>query len=312
MPTMRRRSRCFCLLVTLVLGCDTSNSTATQRIVKPPPRPVEEQAKPGPPGTYNLRGTPITGRTRRQESSFDIDAAQLTAKAGAFTFTGTMTLHGETAEELEVHVVEEGLICSGRLSHVLDKTTTTTRMNLADGTVDTETEKEFGELHGRVEVIDFANGRWKRKLVGAAPSAELARDLEGAPIEDASYPAAAKLGESWTVTGPDLRRWLGSEFTATTGQITSTLAEVEVLPAETIVTIRSAGEFGGTMREEGGDMAFTMKLQVTERRSLERAVEIDGSGQGTLEISGSYVEDGMPVSLSMAGPITIKFKGAVL
>ena len=139
-------------------------------------------------------------------------------------------------------------------------------------------------------MIDFADGRWKRKLVGAAPSAELARDLEGAPIEDASYPAAAKV----------------------TGQITSTLAEVEVLPAETIVTIRSAGEFGGTMREEGGDMAFTMKLQVTERRSLERAVEIDGSGQGTLEISGSYVEDGMSVALSMAGPITIKVKGAVL
>jgi len=243
--------------------------------------------------------------------SFELEAAQLTAKAGPYTFTGTMTLSGQTTDELEIHVVEEGLIRSGRLSHVLDKTTSTMRMNLPDGTVETETEEEFGELHGRTEIIDFTAGRWTRKLVGASPSAELAGDLEEAPIEDASYPAAIKLGESWMVTGPELRRWLGSGFTATTGQIMSTLTKVEAFPAETIVTIESAGEFGGTMRDENGDLAFTMKLKVTERRSLERALEIEGSGQGTLEISGAYVEDRLPTSLSMAGPITIKTKGAL-
>lgn len=311
MPINRRRSHCFCLLATLALACDTSNSTTTQRLIKPPPRPPERQAKRGPPGTYNLRGTPLQGRTRRVESSFDLDAVQLTAKAGPYTFTGTMTLRGQSTEELEIHVVEEGLIRAGRLSHVLDKTTSAMRMNLPDGTVETETEEELGELHGRVEVIEFAAGRWTRKLVGAAPSAELAGDLEEAPIDDASYPAAAKLGESWTVTGPELRRWLGHGFTATTGQITCTLRDVEVLPAETIATIESVGEFGGTMRDAGGDMAFTMKLKGIERRSLERALEIEGSGQGTLEISGAYVEDGLPTSLSMTGPITIKTKGAL-
>lgn len=82
MPIHRRRSHCFCLFAILALACDTPPSTATKPLVKPPPRPVEQQAKRGPPGTYNLRGTPMTGRTRRAESSFALDAAQLTAKAG--------------------------------------------------------------------------------------------------------------------------------------------------------------------------------------------------------------------------------------
>ena len=310
MPTKQRRSHCFFLFTTLVLACDTSSSVAT----RPLPRPPITASEPArlPAGTYNLRGTPMKGRTRHLEVNFDVEAAQLTIKAGPLTFTGTMGIHVQNTDELEILVVSGGLIHHGRLSHLLDKTATTMRMNMPDGTVETENEEEFGELHGRTELITLTAGRWTRKLIGAAPSAELAGELEAAPIDDAGYPAAIKIGETWTLTGPALRRWMGSGVTATRGQIKNTLVAVEVLAAETIAVIESAGEVGGKMRDEDDrEMDFTMRVEGTERRSLERAMEIEAVGQGSIEFSQAYVEDGLPMSLSIAGPVTIRVKGTL-
>ncbi len=310
MPTNRRRSHCFCLFATLALACDTSSSVSTQRIVKPPP--VASEPAKLPAGTYNLRGTPMQGRTRHIEINFDVEAAQLTAKAGPITLTGTMGMHVQNTDELEILDVDGGLVRYGRLSHLLDKTAITTRMNMPDGTVEAETEEDLGELHGRTELIEFTAGRWTRKLVGAAPSAELAAELQDAPIDDAIYPAAAKVGETWTLTGPALQRWMGSGMTATRGHFKSTLVSVEVLPTETIAVITSAGEVGGKMRDEDDrEFDFTMRIETTERRSLERAMEIEASGKGSIEFSQTYVEDGLPVSLSVAGPLTLRVKGAL-
>lgn len=310
MPTKRRRSHCFCLFSLLTLACDPSNSAATRRSVRPPPSP--EIAAELPSGTYNLRGSPMKGRTRRTTATTDVGPVQLNVKVGPITLTGTMELHMQGIDELEILAVRGGLIESGRLTHVLDKSTTTSRMNMPDGTVAQEKEEEFGELHGRTELITFTAGGWTRKLVGAPPSAELARDLEDAPIDDAAYPATAKVGESWTLTGPALRRWLGSSFTATRGKITSTLVAVEPQPTETIAIIESVGEIGGKLRAEGEeDMDYVMRLQATERRSLERALDVESSVHGTIEFSQTYMEDGQPVSLSMTGPITTHIKGAL-
>jgi hypothetical protein len=167
MPTQRRRSHCFCLFITLALACDTSSSVSAQRIVKPPP--VASEPAKLPAGTYNIRGTPTTGRTRHLEAEFKVEAAQLSLKAGPLTITGTMELHGQSTDELEILDVRGGLVHHGRLSHLLDKTATTMRMNMPDGTVETQSEDEFGELHGRTELITLTAGGWTRKLVGARP-----------------------------------------------------------------------------------------------------------------------------------------------
>lgn len=310
MPTKRRRSHCFFLFTILTLACDTSSSDVTRRLARPPPSP--NVAVRLPVGTYNLRGSPMQGRTRHMTTTIDIDAAQLSVKVGPITVTGTMGMHVQNTDELEILAVRGGWVESGRLTHVLDKTTTTSQMNMPDGTVEQKNEEEFGELHGRTELITLTAGGWTRKLVGAPPSAELAGDLEDAPIDDAAYPAAIKVGESWTLTGPELRHWLGSSFTATRGQLKSTLVAVEVLPAETIAIIESVGELSGKIRDEGEhEMDFVMRLQGTERRSLERALEVESSAHGTVEFTQAYVEDGQPVSLSVTGPITIRVKGAL-
>jgi len=54
-----------------------------------------------------------------------------------------------------------------------------------------------------------------------------------------------------------------------------------------------------------------MTLQGRERRSIERAMEIESSLSGSIEFSGSRVEDGLTVSVTMSGPVTIRAKGAL-
>lgn len=54
-----------------------------------------------------------------------------------------------------------------------------------------------------------------------------------------------------------------------------------------------------------------MRIETTERRSRERAMEVEASGKGSIEFSQTYVEDGLPVSLSVAGPLTLRVKGAL-
>jgi len=312
MPIQRRRSCCFCLFTALALACETSSQVARERQEGPSPPTDANPVKPSQPGTFNLRGTPMSGRTRHTEVTFDIEDAQLTVKAGPITIAGTMTIRAQNIDDLEIHDVREGLIRQGRLVHVLDKSTTTTRMSVPGDEDKVETEEEFGELHGRAELIEYRAGKWTRKLVGAAPSAELARDLEDPPVDDIFYPTAAKLGESWTVTGPDLRRWMGSEFNVTRGELRNTFVAVEMLPEDTIAELEVRGEIGGTVPdEEFGELDFTMKLQGRERRSLERAMEIEGSGSGSIQFSGSYVEDGITVSFSLSGSIVVRATGAL-
>lgn len=313
MPTMRRPGHCFCLLTVLALACDTSGSPAPRRAAVQPPPPVSEPAARPEPGTYNLRGTPMTGRTRRVELNFDIPDSLLTIKLGPLTVQGTMSLHAHSIDELEIYDVSNGVVRHGRLTHVVDKTVSTTSMTIPGSEPNTETEEEFGELHGRTEVIELNGGQWTRKLVGAAPSAELAAELEAPPTDDALYPTAIKVGGSWTVPGSEIRDWMGSDFTVTTGELKSTFVAVETLQAETIAVIEGVGEIGGKVRvEDGTELDFTMTIQMTERRSLERGMEVTVFGKGTIEFSGSFLEDGQPVPLSVTGPLTMRVKGTLL
>lgn len=64
--------------------------------------------------------------------------------------------------------------------------------------------------------------------------------------------------------------------------------------------------------EDFGELAFTMTLKGREHRRLERAMEIESSLSGSIQFSGSYVENGLTVSLTMSGPLAIGAKGALL
>lgn len=238
--------------------------------------------------------------------------AQVTFKAGDLSFTGVTTLHVQSSDDLEILEAGDGQVRKGRLNHVLDKFAMSMRMTMPDGTVETESRDENGPLHGRAEAVEHTAGQWTRMLEGASATPQQARLLREPPIHDAMYPTAVKVGESWTQTGPELRRWLGGDFTSTGGEVKNTLLSVEVQQGEKIAVIESVGEIRGTMLDdESHEMEMSMGVQGTVRRSLDRAVDLEGTSQGAMKLSGEVVQEGMAVTMSVTGRYTARVTGTL-
>lgn len=197
---------------------------------------------------------------------------------------------------MEILEVADGLVRKGRLNHVLDKSTNT--MN--------------GALHGRVEAIEFSGGQWSRTLEGAAATPEQARLLTSPPIDDAMYPTSIKVGESWTESGPELRRWLGSDVLSIRGEVKNTLLAVESQQGEKVAVIESFGEIEATILDKGNqEMKMTLGLQGKMRRSLDRGFDLEGSVDGAVKFAGDGVEDGTTISMTIVGRMSGQIRGSL-
>lgn len=291
------------LALCLSLGCLRGSSDAGDVT------PKSTATSPGE--AINLRGAPVQGATRRTESAFEIVDAQLAMKLGEFVLTGTMSMKALSTDDLEIVEVSDGLARKGRLSHVLDKNTMTLRFKAPDGSVEESVEEENGALHGRAEMIEFSGGQWARSLEGAPATPEIARLLKGPPIEDAMYPTSLKVGESWTESGPELRRWLGSDVLSVRGEVKNTLVAVES-PGEKVAVIESVGEITATM-VDGGNQEFTVTLGIQghTRRSLDRAVDLEGASEGAVKMSGEVIEDGTSATMTVTGRYSAKIRGSL-
>jgi len=69
----------------------------------------------------------------------------MTFKAGLLSFSGVMTLHIQSSDDLEVLKAGDGQVRKGRLNHVLDKSAMSMRMMMPDGTVETANGDENGD-----------------------------------------------------------------------------------------------------------------------------------------------------------------------
>lgn len=300
----------------LALGCP--NGQEPDKAAKTASAPAPEAAKSAPvvatpaADTYNLRGAPVEGATRRTEMTFEIQDAQLSMKVGELALSGSMSVKSQITEDLEIKEVADGMVRKGRLSHVLDKSTTTMRVKLPDGTEQNEPAEDNGVLHGRVETVEFSGGQWKRTLEGPAPTPEQARLLTGPPIDDAMYPTSIKVGDSWTETGPELRRWLGSDVLSARGEVKNTLLAVELQQGEKVAVIESIGEIEATMVDANNqEIKMTMGLQGKARRSLDKAVDLEGSAEGAIKLAGDMVQDGVAMSMSVTGRFSVKIRGSI-
>lgn len=300
----------------LILGCDGPTAPkggTAQAVHVDPPKSTTISSIPAPAsGTYDLRGAAVQGATRRSEVAFEIQDAQLTMSVGNVAMSGVMSIKSQITEDLEILEIGEGLVRKGRLNHVLDKSKNTLRVKLPDGTEQSEPTEDNGALHGRVESIEFSSGQWKRTLEGPAPTPEQARLLAGPPIDDAMYPTAVKVGESWTETGPELRRWLGSDVLSARGEVKNTLLAVESQQDERVAVIESIGEVEATVVDaENNELKMTLGVQGQMRRSLDRGIDLDGAAEGAVKISGEVVQDGAKMSLSVTGRYSAKIRGSL-
>ena len=301
----------FALAAALILACDSSKPAPAQGGTVAQVDPAKASAPPAA-DTYNLRGAPVKGATRRAELDLTMADAQVTFKAGPLSFSGTQTLRVQSTDDLEILEASDGQVRKGRLNHVLDKSVVNMRMTMPDGTVETTNDDTNGPLHGRAETIEHLSGQWTRTIEGAAATQQQARLLKDPPIYDAMYPTAVKVGESWTQTGPELRRWLGGDFTSAGGEVKNTLLSVEVQQGEKVAVIESIGEIRGTMLDEDNrPMQVSMGIQGTVRRSLDRAVDLDGTSQGAMTISGELVQDGLSMTMSVTGRYSMRVTGSL-
>ena len=307
----RPSARPVALTLLLVVGCLNGQDTNASA-VPPAPAAAPAAATAIPTNdTYNLRGTPVQGTTRRSELSFDIQDAQLTMKVGDAALSGVMSIKSEATEELEILEVGDGLVREGRLHHVLDKTTNTIGIKLP-GTEHSEPTADTGVLHGRVETIEFIGGQWKRTLEGAPPTPEQALELTSPPIDDAMYPTAIKIGESWTESGPELRRWLTSDVRSVRGEVKNTLIAVESQQGDQVAVIESAGEAEATIVDaDNNELTMTLALQGTIRRSLDRGIDVETAAEGTVRIAGDVAEEGVTMSLTVSGRFSAKLRGSL-
>lgn len=226
--------------------------------------------------------------------------------------SGTMSLKGQSTDDLEIQEVADGMVRKGRLSHVLDRATMTMASTMPNGTVNRETSDENGALHGRVEMVEFSGGAWKRTLEGPPPSPEQARLLTTPPFDEASFPTAIKVGESWTETGPELRRWLGSDVLSARGEVKNTLLAVELQQGEKVAVIESFGEIEATMLDSNNvELKMSMGIQGKIRRSLDKGLDLESHAEGAVKLSGDVIQDGMTMSMTVTGRFSVKARGSL-
>lgn len=262
--------------------------------------------------TINLRGVPVRGATHREEMTFEAKNALLTMKMAGLALTGTMSMKSQTTDDFELTDVGEGGARKGRLSHVLDKQTMAMKFALPDGSEEAETIEENGVLHGRVESIESIGGSRKRTLEGAPPTPAQARLLSADLFSEQEYPTAIRVGESWTTRGPDLRRWVGSDALSISGEVKNTLLAVDLVAGEKIATVESMGELEATMLDEdNNEMKMNLGLKGTTRRSLDRALDIESSVEGSMKCSGEIVMEGAPVEMTITGRFTGTLQGSL-
>ena len=76
--------------------------------------------------------------------------------------------------------------------------------------------------------------------------------------------------------------------------------------------IESVGEIRGTMLDDDNrETEISMGIQGTVRRSLDRAVDLDGTSQGAMKLSGEVVQDGVAVTMSVTGRYTARITGTL-
>lgn len=126
------------------------------------------------------------------------------------------------------------------------------------------------------------------------------------------YPTAIKVGESWTETGPELRRWLTSDVVSVRGEVKNTLLAVESQQGETVAVIESAGEAEATIIDaDKNELSMTLGLQGTMRRSLDRGIDLESAATGAVKIAGDVVQDGVTMTLTVTGRYSAKIRGSL-
>jgi hypothetical protein len=171
-----------------------------------------------------------------------------------------------------------------------------------------EQHAEKGLFHGRSFLAERVGGVWRRVLIGDPPTDKQQKELEG-PWE---YPEVVpdrrvRLGESWTINGPVLRRLIGGDdILEFHGAMKLTLDQiVEHQGQQCALLLVQLDVRVKTLDDANQEVLAEMTLSGTMHRSLSSFLDLSTEVRGRLRVSAATIVDGNEVRLLVTGPLTL-------
>lgn len=248
---------------------------------------------------YDLRGpAPVKGAVLTSKSTMTIKDADVKLNANGQTLNVTQTMVMVDEEEVEVLAVD------GRQP-------TKVRTKVVKSSVTAGDEEHPNDLVGETIVSERdKKGKWSHKLVDGKPTDGQKHELDtrtGPENDDEAFPAEkVAVGHAWEVDAAKLTALTGGSFTDVTGKMKQKFLKVEKVNGEECAVVETNGTFKGKMKAEddGDPMAAEFKLTAKSWKSLKTGVELKGTIEGRLKLSGKQKFGGQDVEMEMEGDVT--------
>ncbi len=255
---------------------------------------------------YDLSDTASPGEIVRCVTTMTFEEGTFSLRQGDQILEGTAKGSLETVVEIDTLEVKDGQPTRLRVATLssLDQST----MSIGG---EIEETQEVSPLAGRSVLLTKGGETWSGRLVGGAPSpeqtaaiTELAESyLEGDVLPDREV----RVGDSWSVGGDALRRYLGGyEAAGFSGQMTIHFEQLVEFNGETCALLSLQLDATGkcALNET---VSGTMKISGEGHiyRSLAQRLDVSARITGSLNIQGELFEDGQRVQMSLHAPLVI-------
>jgi hypothetical protein len=256
--------------------------------------------------TYDLRGpAPKVNQEFVNKMTLTIKDADAVLKVGEIKLDGTMSMVVTGEEEAKVLAVDGRNVTKCRTKIVKEQAEITANIG---GVKQNKTEPTA--LQGEIVISTRVGDKWKHALLDTQPTDKQKKELDsrnGIENEDDLYPAEkVKVGHEWKVDAKALTKLFGNSFTEVKGELKQKFVKVEDVGGEECAVIESSGLVKGKMKDDDGEPTLNMEmdLKVKTWRSIKTGVEVKGTFEGKIKLTGTQKVDDQNVEVNLSGPFT--------
>jgi len=260
--------------------------------------------------TYDLRGpAPQKGQVFVSTMKMKIKDADTTLKVMGQTLKLKMNMNMIDEEEQKILAVDGRNVTKCQTKVIKERAEITA--DIGGGMTMTESTALEGEVIISERTADKdGKSSWKHVLLDNKPTDKQKKELDhrnGMENEDELYPAEkVKVGHEWTVKAAALTKLFGNSFTDVKGEMKQKFLKVEKVDDVDCAVIESNGTVKGKMKDEDGDPALDvdMELKVTVWREIKTGVEVKGKFEGKIKLAGKQKIDDALVDITLSGPFS--------
>lgn len=257
--------------------------------------------------TYDLRGpAPMKGQVFTSKMVLKIKDADTTLKVMGQTLKLKMSMDVIGEEEQKVLAVDGRNVTKCQSAIKKERAEITTDFGGMNMSMTQPTK-----LEGETVISErIGENKWKHSLVDNKPTEEQKKELDnrnGIENEDDLYPAEkVKVGHTWKVEAKALTKLFGNSFTDIKGGLDQKFVKIEKVGDEDCALVESTGSVKGKMKDEDGKptLDVEMDLKVKAWRSVKTGVEVKGTFEGKIKLSGTQKIDDAKVEINLSGPLT--------